>query len=204
MNTDVGGAGANRSGCTQAGAAGRGCHGGAGSPYYPMEVSILGFHWAEPGTACGARLSAGSRLMVGMISILWLVLVTTLAFADGLTKEADARALSERVMTEVGGGDIIKGLEQLRAFNVYSKEEFDNSLAQIKAQLPEMQKRFGRAIGYDFVTVEKIGDSLRQFVYLQKFEKNVLIWRFVFYKPQNRWLLNTFYFDDKVQLLFTY
>jgi hypothetical protein len=142
--------------------------------------------------------------MLKGIFLLWFCLLPALALGSGLNSEEGARALAERVMKEAGADNIIKGIEHLRPFHVHAMSEFDASLGQIKAQLPDMRERFGNAIGYDFVAVEKIGDSLRQFVYLQKFEKHVLVWRFIFYKPRDQWLLNTFYFDDKVQMLFVY
>ena len=142
--------------------------------------------------------------MLNTVFFAILCLIPAITFAGNLKQEADAQALADRVMTDVAAGEIIKGIEHLRAFNVYSKDEFEASLTRIKAQLPDIDKRFGPTVGYDFVTVEKVADTLRQYVYLQKFEKHVLVWRFIFYKPRDHWLLNTFYFDDKVQMLFVY
>ncbi len=137
---------------------------------------------------------------------LCLLLVTfcTPARAASLATEEEARALAESVMAELAAGRVIKGLERLRPYNVYPKEEFDAMLAKTEEQLPAMQKRFGPSIGWDFVIVEKVGDSLRQFVFLQKFERLVMVWRFIFYRPRDQWMLNTFYYDDRVQLLFVY
>ena len=135
---------------------------------------------------------------------LLFVMFCSPAWAASLATEEEARALAERVMVEVAAGRVIKGLECLRPYNVYPKEEFDAMLAKTEAQLPAMQQRFGPSIGWDFVTVEKLGDSLRQFVFLQKFERHVMVWRFIFYRPRDQWMLNTFYYDDRVQLLFVY
>ncbi len=135
---------------------------------------------------------------------LLLVFLCAPARAASLATEEDARALAQRVMGEVAAGRVIAGLELLRPYNVYSKEEFDAMLTKTKEQLPAMQQRFGPSIGWDFVIVEKVGDSLRQFVYLQKFERLLMVWRFIFYKPRDQWMLNTFYYDDRVQLLFVY
>lgn len=142
--------------------------------------------------------------MTKTLLVLWLCLLPVVAWAKSLPTEAAARALADRVMADVAAGEIVRGIEHLRAHNVHDAAEFENTLAQIKAQLPDIDKRFGQTIGCDFVTVEKIGDSLRQFVYLQKFERHLLVWRFIFYKPRDQWLLNTYYFDDKVQMLFVY
>jgi hypothetical protein len=128
----------------------------------------------------------------------------TSARAASLATEAEARALAESVMVELAAGRVMKGLERLRPYNVYPKEEFDAMLAKTAEQLPAMQQRFGPPIGWDFVIVEKVGDSLRQYVFVQKFERLVMVWRFIFYRPRDQWLLNTFYYDDRVQLLFVH
>jgi hypothetical protein len=135
---------------------------------------------------------------------LFLVLLHSPVGAASLGSEAEARALAQSVMVEVAAGRVIKGLELLRPYNIFPKEEFDGMLANTEAQLPAMRQRFGPSIGWDFVTVEKVGETLRQFVYLQKFERHVMVWRFIFYRPRDQWMLNTFYYDDRVQLLFVY
>jgi len=133
-----------------------------------------------------------------------LAMFCTSVRAASLATEAEARALAESVMVELAAGRVMKGLERLRPYNVYPKEEFDAMLAKTQEQLPAMQQRFGAPIGWDFVIVEKVGDSLRQYVFLQKFERLVMVWRFIFYRPRDQWLLNTFYYDDRVQLLFVH
>ncbi|MBI5063327.1 MAG: hypothetical protein HZB87_07680, partial [Desulfatitalea sp.] len=109
---------------------------------------------------------------------LLFVMFCTPVRAASLGTEEEARALAQSVMVEVAAGRVIKGLERLRPYNVYPKEEFDAMLAKTEEQLPAMQQRFGPSIGWDFVTVEKVGDTLRQFVFLQKFERHLMVWRF--------------------------
>jgi hypothetical protein len=141
-------------------------------------------------------------ILVGIV--LLLVLGSSAASAQSLHNEEEARALAQSVMEEVAAGRVVKGLERLRPYNVYPKQEFDAMLAKTQEQLPAMDQRFGASIGWDFVTVEKVGETMRQFVFLQKFERHVMVWRFIFYRPRDLWMLNTFYFDDRVQLLFVY
>lgn len=141
-------------------------------------------------------------MLVGIV--LFLVLGSSAALAQSLGTEEEARALAQSVMEEVAAGRVVKGLERLRPYNVYPKQEFDAMLAKTQEQLPAMDQRFGASIGWDFVTVEKVGEALRQYVYLQKFERHVMVWRFIFYRPRDKWMLDTFYFDDRVQLLFVY
>ncbi|MFZ1984665.1 MAG: hypothetical protein WAU91_09655 [Desulfatitalea sp.] len=139
-----------------------------------------------------------------VVIFLLLIVCCSSALAQSLHNEEEARILAQSVMEEVAAGRVVKGLERLRPYNVYPKQEFDAMLAKTQEQLPAMDERFGPSIGWDFVTVEKVGETLRQFVYLQKFERHVMVWRFIFYRPRDLWMLNTFYFDDRVQLLFVY
>jgi hypothetical protein len=85
--------------------------------------------------------------MIKGICIFWLCMMPALAFGKGLSTEKDARALADEVMAEVGAGDMIKGIEHLRPYNVHAENEFDASLAQIKSQLPDLRQRFGKTIG---------------------------------------------------------
>jgi|TARA_Y100000296_G_scaffold30684_1_gene35641 hypothetical protein len=39
-------------------------------------------------------------------------------------------------------------------------------------------------------------------VYIQKFERHMMRWKFYFYNPGGGWVLNTFNTDDKISLMF--
>jgi hypothetical protein len=75
-------------------------------------------------------------------------------------------------------------------------------LEQAKLHLPVLQGRFGKSLGSEFIRERTIGRSLLQIVHIQKFEKHALRWQFIFYSPDKKWVLNTFNFDDKINLLF--
>ena len=97
-----------------------------------------------------------------------------------------------------------QGIEKLRPHIVFPESELDVQISNLDMQMPIINQRFGKSIGYDFVEKETLGNSLVQYVYLQKFEKHVMVWRFIFYKPNDKWLFNTFYFNDQVKPLFRY
>jgi hypothetical protein len=52
------------------------------------------------------------------------------------------------------------------------------------------------------ISEKTVGKSLLQIVQIQKFEKHIMRWRFIFYNPGGKWVLSTFNFDDKIQSLF--
>jgi hypothetical protein len=123
---------------------------------------------------------------------------------ESLSSEEEAQSLAREVMESVSKDQFKEGLSKLRPYSVVPVAEFDVQMGQMDMQIPAIAQRFGKSIGYDFVEKEQLGESLMQYVYLQKFEKHVMVWRFIFYKPKDKWLLNTWYFDDQVQPLFKY
>ena len=105
-------------------------------------------------------------------------------------------------MVLVSQDNIKDGVSLLRPYSVVPIAEFDVQISNLDMQLPAIHQRFGKSIGYDLIADEKLGDSLSQLIYIQKFEKHAMVWRFIFYKPDQKWLLNTWYFNDQVHGLF--
>lgn len=121
---------------------------------------------------------------------------------ETIGSKADAKSLAESVMQDVSSGKMKEGISRLRPFAVYPVAEFDAQAGQLDLQLPVISQRYGQTIGYDFVETQEIGDSVLQYIYLQKFEKHILIWKFIFYKPKDKWFLNTWSFNDSIRSLF--
>jgi len=121
---------------------------------------------------------------------------------EALSDEAEMRRLTEAVMQSVSSNLWKEGLLQLRPYTLNPVAEFDSELGQVELQVPVIAQRFGQAIGYDFVERHELGDSLMRYDYVQKFEKHVMSWHFIFYKPKDRWLLNSWSFSDDIEQLF--
>ena len=139
-----------------------------------------------------------------LVSIIIFAICMSARAADSLSDKEAAQTLAESVMEGVSKGKFKEGLSKLRPYTVVPVAEFDVQMGKMDMQIPAIAQRFGRSIGYDFVEEEQLGESLIQYVYLQKFEKHVMVWRFIFYKPKDKWLLNTWYFNDQVEPLFKY
>ncbi len=105
-------------------------------------------------------------------------------------------------MAQVAKGKMQEGLQLMKPYLIIPESEFNVMAEQLKMQEPLMKQRFGNTIGVEFVKEEEVGNSLLRIIYIQKFEKHIMRWRFYFYKPRNSWVLNTFFTDDKLQLMF--
>ena len=137
-----------------------------------------------------------------MLSIVVFVLVTTTVQAATLDSKEAARKVTDQVMAKVATGDFQGGLILIKPYTIIPESEFNVMLEQAKLQLPAIQGRFGKTVGSEFISEKMVGKSLLQIVHIQKFEKHIMRWRFIFYNPQGKWVLNTFNFDDKIHSLF--
>jgi hypothetical protein len=136
-----------------------------------------------------------------------VLLLTILAFptfvqSATLDSEEAASKLAEQVMAKVGAGDLEGGLLIAKPYFVMPEAEVNVVIEQAKLQLPLLQGRFGKMLGTEFVAERSLGKSLYQVLYLQKFEKHAMRWRFIFYSANGKWMLDAMNFDDKIQLLF--
>jgi hypothetical protein len=136
-----------------------------------------------------------------LVFVLFVLVTTTVQAATLDSKEA-ARKLTDQVMAKVASGDFTGGLILMKPYLVVPESEFSVMLEQAKLQLPAIQGRFGKIVGVEFISEKMVGKSLLQIVQIQKFEKHIMRWRFIFYNPEGKWVLNTFNYDDKIRSLF--
>ena len=74
------------------------------------------------------------------------------------------------------------------------------AIAVLKAKLDSAQRSFGQYIGRELISRESAGASLVFYSYLVKFTVQPMRFEFMFYKPQNDWLLYRFKYDDQMEV----
>jgi len=144
--------------------------------------------------------------MKQMKSCIFLALVTYCGAGHASTfpSKTAAKAFTDQVMAKVATGDIVGGLKLMKPYTVVPSAEFDSMIGQVSLQLPAIGQRFGRSVGVEFINEQKVGESVEELVYLGKFERTVMRWRFYLYKGPSGWTINSFKFDDQIQDLFTH
>jgi len=136
--------------------------------------------------------------MYRFVTLVLLLLPVTL-FAREFKSEGETRAFSDSVMKEVASGNLKGGFDQLAAvYTAIPKVEIDGLISQAMLQVPVMEARFGKSVGSEFISESRAGDSVHKYVYLHKFEKHAIVWQFVFYRPGDAWVLNSFKYSDSV------
>lgn len=133
-----------------------------------------------------------------------LVLATPIfANSADLKSKDDVVSFVKTTQSLIAAGDVIKAIEGLKPYVIIPESEFQVALEQYKMQKPMIDQRFGKTIGTELISVQEQGESLMLATFIQKFEKHVMRWRLYFYKPRDKWILNTYSTDDKINEILT-
>ena len=140
--------------------------------------------------------------MIRAIFLVLAALISVEAFSGDLKSKEDINSLVSEVMALAAAGRSADGLSLLKPYLMIPPAEFDESLEQLKLKEPKMEQRFGKIVGAELLDLKEVGESLMLAVFIQKFEKHVMQWRLYFYRPADKWILNTYRTDDKISNLF--
>jgi hypothetical protein len=122
--------------------------------------------------------------------------------SERLIGTTEARQLTDNMMTKIAAGEVEAGLSLAKPYLIIPDAEFKEMVSQTNLQMPKLGQRFGKSVGSEFIREDKVGTSFYRIIQVQRFEKHITRWTFYFYKTPTGWVLNTFNFDDKIQLLF--
>ncbi|QDQ73177.1 hypothetical protein FNZ56_04465 [Pseudoluteimonas lycopersici] len=132
----------------------------------------------------------------------FLFLMSPIACAAKLENLDSAVALTDQVMRLVSSGDLKGGFDLMKPYAVVPPAEIDAASGQAELQKPLFLARFGKSIGYELIRKDEVGSSVAQVIYLQKFEKHAMVWRFILYRGNDGWTVNSFKFVDDITTAF--
>ncbi len=130
------------------------------------------------------------------------LIASTVVFAETLPDENAAKDLTIKIMTKVAAGDLDTAFKMMKPYVPLSPTEVDSAAIQSKSMREQYGQRYGVSIGYEFIDSKKVGDSLLRLRYIEKTEKHAMPWVFYFYKTNERWILNSFDWNDIYKTLF--
>ncbi|HYR28585.1 MAG TPA: hypothetical protein VEU30_08970 [Thermoanaerobaculia bacterium] len=119
-----------------------------------------------------------------------------------LKSVADARKLADKAMGLFQKEKLAEGYDVLKPYWPLPPIEIDSIANTTATQWPIVEQRYGASIGTEFLTEQPLGNSFVRLIYLQKFERHAIRWVFIFYKPNDRWIVNSFSFDDSISAMF--
>jgi len=130
------------------------------------------------------------------------LIVPAVVFAATLPNENAAKDLAAKVMIKVAANDLDAAFKILKPYSSITSAEIDSIAIQSKALREQSRQRYGVPIGYEFIDLKKVGNSLLRLRYIEKTDKTVLLWIFNFYKVKESWILNSFYWNEDYKPLF--
>lgn len=128
--------------------------------------------------------------------------LSSLIYGSTLNNPSEAKEISNKVMIKVGEGDPESGLRILQPYLTAPVAEFEVMINNLRMQLPGVLQRYGKSIGYEFISQDAVGNNLLRIVYLHRFESHAMRWVFYFYRGKSGWILDTFKTDDDIRQLF--
>jgi hypothetical protein len=134
------------------------------------------------------------RLMFLLVATFWFAVT----HAATLQTDADIRAFADGVMAKVAKGDLPGAFATMKPYVIIPPTEFDAAALQSKSQRDLVGNRFGKTIGFEFIGEKRSGQSLLKLTYIEKTERHALPWIFFFYRTPKGWVLNSFFWHDRM------
>lgn len=156
----------------------------------------------RPPLSSNVSHSKESLMKVIIATFITSLFLSGASFAGILKSEADLLPLSDGIMQSVAKGDIAKAFEKIKPYTIIPPAEFDSVAFGSISQRDQFGIRYGKTVGYEFISNKKVGNSLIKITYIEKTEKHALPWSFYFYKTPDGWVLNSFSWNDQMPQLF--
>jgi hypothetical protein len=141
-------------------------------------------------------------LLKSLLSIILLFIIASGAKADVFVSENDLRPFTDKIMEMILKGELKKAFNTIKPYIVTSEAELQAAAQNSETQRVQLAEKYGAPIGYEFIGQKKVGESLIRIIYIEKLEKQALIWAFYFYKSKNGWVINSFVWDDQMSLIY--
>ena len=130
------------------------------------------------------------------------LLCAATAGADGLTDVGTVKRVMAGAMAKARVDAFSDFFRTIKPFWLVADEGVRAARDKTIAARKGVRAKMGASLGVELVRTDMVSDDLFRLVYVEKFERSVLIWNFYFYKPHRRWFLSTFEWEDNVRTLF--
>jgi hypothetical protein len=140
--------------------------------------------------------------MIALMAAVIVLASAQNAAAPSAKAVPEPRQISDEAMASVAADDM-KGLFKVIARHMPMKPD---ELDAIRVKMVDMREalpgKVGKVLGYAFISECRKSDILVRYTYVEKREKSVVRWQFLFYKPRSTWQMLFFYMDEDLGALF--
>lgn len=113
------------------------------------------------------------------------------------------RSFSNEIMAGIAAKEISLDAERLIPYWARLKpEHIREKVAAIREEELRRRHLFGNTLGWEFIGVQQVGESVVRLSYIEKLERAPMLWRFYFYKAEGAWSLQGVLLDDELSYIF--
>jgi hypothetical protein len=142
-------------------------------------------------------------IIIGLVGL--LIFSYTICFADddnGFTDKKDIQNFCEIVVINLKDEKVIDAFNLMAGKSLIPVSELAALQVSTSKQLDLVKSRFGNILDYKLIKQDEIEGLAIKYTYIIKYEKHIIRWIFIFYKPKDKWYLDSLNWDDKLIELF--
>src|SRR5690606_10529044 len=91
-----------------------------------------------------------------------------------------------------------KAVDYVFSTNKWMIDRNKDGIENVKNQLTNFLGLVGDYYGYEKITEKSVGESYKLVSYMIKYDRQPVRFTFVFYKPKDKWQVQNFQYDDKL------
>jgi hypothetical protein len=137
------------------------------------------------------------------IVMIILLCFSVSSLADTLKDEDEVMQFADLVVETAVDDGVATAIGKMKPFVQLNAEDLNALAVESKDQRDDLEATLGKSIGYEFVGIERVGTCLMKLQYIEKTERHALPWDFYFYRTEQGWTLNDFYWHGDLRRLFS-
>jgi hypothetical protein len=141
------------------------------------------------------------RKLVAM-AMLFLSVKSSLAQRIHPQNKQEIIAICDKFMDAFKDGKFTDAYEYLKQYSVISDNTLDTLAAYSKDRMNSLREPFGKSLSFEQISERPVKNSLINLIYILKFERSFLKFRFILYNNGSGWTISTFDYSDQVDDLF--
>jgi hypothetical protein len=123
-----------------------------------------------------------------------------------LPPPSEPKDVCQRLLAFVREGKVSDAIavSQAASFKcAHDEGDWNLGAATVEHHLKAFRGTYGEPLGWELVQENRANETLRRYVYLFKYETNVLCWAFIFYRPHNDWKLISWHYSESLDSLWS-
>lgn len=140
--------------------------------------------------------------MIKMKNILRRLTVSVIFICCIIKLEAQEASAPNEIVTEFFSIYNEKGVDNALSYifstNDWMEQRSKDGISNVKMQLNSLVDLVGKYYGYEYITEKSIGKSFKLYSYLVKYDRQPIRFVFIFYKPNDKWMIYNFKYDQEL------